>query len=45
MIERIETGARMSKIDIYNSDAYLCGQVGNAKDDMAEQSPCVRCDR
>jgi enamine deaminase RidA (YjgF/YER057c/UK114 family) len=28
MIERIETGARMSKIVKHNGVAYLCGQVG-----------------
>lgn len=29
MIERIETGPRMSKIVKHNNVAYLCGQVGN----------------
>lgn len=37
MIERIETGARMSKIVRHNGVAYLCGQVG-AGADVAEQT-------
>lgn len=37
MIERIETGTRMSRIVIHNGVAYLCGQVG-AGDTVAEQT-------
>ncbi|QRF68557.1 RidA family protein [Ponticoccus alexandrii] len=37
MIERIETGQRMSKIVKHNGVAYLCGQVG-AGDTVAEQT-------
>ncbi|OWY11345.1 hypothetical protein B6V73_16210 [Thioclava sp. JM3] len=37
MIDRIETGARMSKIVRHNGVAYLCGQVG-AGADVAEQT-------
>lgn len=37
MIERIETGARMSKIVKHNGVAYLCGQVGDG-DSVADQT-------
>ncbi|WP_417240698.1 RidA family protein [Celeribacter halophilus] len=37
MIERMETGQRMSKIVKHNGVAYLCGQVGSG-DTMAEQT-------
>lgn len=37
MIERIETGQRMSKIVKHNGVAYLCGQVGDG-DTVAEQT-------
>ena len=37
MIERIHTGARMSKIVRHNGVVYLCGQVG-AGDSVAEQT-------
>lgn len=37
MIERIETGTRMSKIVKHNGVAYLCGQVG-AGTTVAEQT-------
>ncbi len=37
MIERIETGRRMSKIVKHNGVAYLCGQVG-AGATVAEQT-------
>ena len=37
MIERIETGPRMSKIVKHNGVAYLCGQVGDGAD-VAEQT-------
>lgn len=43
MIERMDTGARMSKIVKHNGTAYLCGQVGNAEDDIADQTrECLR---
>ena len=37
MIERLHTGARMSKIVKHNGVAYLCGQVG-AGDNVTEQT-------
>ncbi|MCV2865139.1 RidA family protein [Defluviimonas sp. WL0075] len=37
MIERIGTGARMSKIVKHNGVAYLCGQVGDGAT-VAEQT-------
>ncbi len=37
MIERLETGRRMSKIVKHNGVAYLCGQVGDG-DTVAEQT-------
>ncbi|WP_171123367.1 MULTISPECIES: RidA family protein [unclassified Ruegeria] len=37
MIERIHTGARMSKIVKHNGVAYLCGQVGSG-DNVTEQT-------
>jgi len=37
MIERIETGHRMSKIVKHNGVAYLCGQVGDGAT-VAEQT-------
>ncbi|RVV96842.1 RidA family protein [Mesobaculum littorinae] len=37
MIERIETGQRMSKIVKHNGTVYLCGQVG-AGDSITEQT-------
>jgi enamine deaminase RidA (YjgF/YER057c/UK114 family) len=42
MIERKHTSARMSKIVKHNGVAYLCGQVGNAGDSVADQtSECL----
>lgn len=38
MIERKHTSARMSKIVKHNGVAYLCGQVGNAGDSVADQT-------
>lgn len=38
MIERMQTSARMSKIVKHNGVAYLCGQVGNAEDDISDQT-------
>lgn len=37
MIERIETGTRMSKVVKHNGVAYLCGQVGEGAT-VAEQT-------
>lgn len=37
MIERIDTGPRMSKIVKHNGVAYLCGQVGSG-DSVTEQT-------
>ena len=43
MINRFDTSDRMSKIVIHNDTAYLCGQVGNGDDDVAEQTrECLR---
>jgi enamine deaminase RidA (YjgF/YER057c/UK114 family) len=43
MIERQHTGQRMSKIVKHNGTVYLCGQVGNAEDSVAEQTAeCLR---
>ncbi|MBO9475457.1 RidA family protein [Shimia sp. R10_1] len=43
MIERLHTGQRMSKIVKHNGTVYLCGQVGNADDSVAEQTAeCLR---
>jgi enamine deaminase RidA (YjgF/YER057c/UK114 family) len=43
MIERMHTGQRMSKIVKHNGTVYLCGQVGNAEDSVAEQTAeCLR---
>ncbi len=43
MIERIETGQRMSKIVKHNGVAYLSGQVGNRGDSIQEQTKeCIR---
>jgi|TARA_Y100001956_G_C4095978_1_gene175243 enamine deaminase RidA (YjgF/YER057c/UK114 family) len=38
MIERMHTGQRMSKIVKHNGTVYLCGQVGKAEDDIADQT-------
>jgi len=37
-IKRMETGQRMSRIVIHNDTVYLCGQVGNAGDSVADQT-------
>lgn len=43
MIERMDQATRMSKIVKHNGVAYLCGQVGNGEDDVAEQTrECLR---
>ena len=42
-IERLHTGSRMSKIVKHNNTIYLCGQVGNAEDSVADQTrECLR---
>ena len=41
MIERIETGARMSKIVKHNGVAYLCGQVGNGSTVTEQTRDCL----
>lgn len=41
MIERIETGIRMSKIVKHNGVAYLCGQVGAGDTVAAQTSDCL----
>lgn len=43
MIERIETSRRMSKIVKHGDVVYLCGQVGNPDDNVADQTrECLR---
>lgn len=41
MIERIETGQRMSKIVKNNGVAYLCGQVGDGDSVTAQTQDCL----
>ena len=41
MIERIETGARMSKIVKHNGVAYLCGQVGAGATVTEQTKDCL----
>ncbi len=41
MIERIETGTRMSKIVRHNGVAYLCGQVGDGATVGAQTQDCL----
>ncbi|MBT8411591.1 MAG: RidA family protein, partial [Octadecabacter sp.] len=41
MIERIETGQRMSKIVKYNGVAYLCGQVGEGATVADQTRECL----
>lgn len=43
MIERFETGTRMSKIVKHNGTVYLCGQVGERGTSVTEQTQeCLR---
>ena len=42
MIERIETGQRMSKIVKHNGVAYLCGQVGEGATVTEQTEECLR---
>ena len=37
-IQRFETGTRMSRVVVHNQTVYLAGQVGNASDDVADQT-------
>ena len=41
MIERIETGPRMSKIVKHNGVAYLCGQVGSGGTVTEQTQDCL----
>jgi enamine deaminase RidA (YjgF/YER057c/UK114 family) len=41
MIERIETGPRMSKIVKHNGVAYLCGQVGDGASVTDQTRDCL----
>ncbi len=41
MIERMETGARMSKIVKHNGVAYLCGQVGEGATVTEQTRDCL----
>lgn len=40
-IERIHTGARMSKIVKYGGLVYLCGQVGDGQDIAEQMRDCL----
>lgn len=43
MIERMHTSQRMSKIVKHNGVVYLCGQVGEPQDNVADQTrECLR---
>jgi enamine deaminase RidA (YjgF/YER057c/UK114 family) len=43
LIERIDQTTRMSRIVRHNGTVYLCGQVGNAGDGIADQTrECLR---
>lgn len=41
MIERLETGQRMSKIVKHNGTAYLCGQVGAGETVTEQAQDCL----
>lgn len=41
MIERIETGQRMSKIVKHNGVAYICGQVGDGATVTEQTQDCL----
>ncbi len=41
MIERLETGQRMSKIVKHNGTAYLCGQVGAGETVTEQTQDCL----
>ena len=38
MIKKLHSNQRMSKTVIHNQTIYLCGQVGNAEDDIKAQT-------
>ena len=42
MIERIDTGPRMSKIVKHNGVAYLCGQVGDGATVAEQTRDCLQ---
>lgn len=43
MIERIDTGTRMSQVVKHNGVAYLAGQVGTGGDSVGDQTAeCIR---
>ena len=37
-MQKLHSNQRMSKIVIHNQTVYLCGQVGNAEDDIKAQT-------
>ena len=41
MIERMETGQRMSKIVKHNGTVYLCGQVGSGETITEQTQDCL----
>lgn len=41
MIERIDTGSRMSKIVKHNGTVYLCGQVGDGATVTEQTKDCL----
>lgn len=41
MIERMQTGARMSKIVRHNGTVYLCGQVGSGTSVAEQTQDCL----
>ena len=41
MIERIETGQRMSRIVKHNGTVYLCGQVGSGETITEQTQDCL----
>ena len=41
MIERLETGQRMSRIVRHNGVAYLCGQVGDGETVTEQTRDCL----
>jgi len=38
MIKKLHSTPRMSRIVVHNQTVYLCGQVGNAEDDIKAQT-------
>ncbi len=38
MIKKLHSTPRMSRIVVHNQTVYLCGQVGNAEDDIQAQT-------